>query len=118
MLVRYYQYNRIDPALQHFISRMNEIYYSRYAGRLLNKLLQSPGFDLEEPLKKTVTIMKITGIPVHQHIRGVFRSGLNGLRKDWEFSELACSLIILSSDAGNNVIREMQEELLAFYGAR
>lgn len=116
MLVKYYQYNRPGPALELFISRMNEMVYSHYASKLLNSLLCSSKLDLEDSIKKAVAIFRLTGIPVQEHICGIYRSDFKGIRKDWQLSELACSLIILTSNATNEKVKEIQNELLEFYG--
>jgi hypothetical protein len=116
MLAKYYQYNHLSPALKQFMSRMNELIYSRYASDLLNNLLRSPEFDMDNSVKKTIAVFRITGIPVQEHICCVYRSDSRGIRKDWRLSELACSLIILTSDSTSNKIREVQNELLDFYG--
>lgn len=114
MIIPYYQYNRMDPAMEHFIRRMNEIRYRNYAGELLASLMQSPGFNMEELVKKTVAILRLTGTPVQEHITCVYRSDLNGIRKDWKLSGLACSIIILAADSSADKVREIQDELIHF----
>lgn len=116
MLVKYYQYNRPGPALDLFISRMNERMYSHYASELLNSLLCSGEFDMEDSVKRTIAIFRLTGIPVHEHIAGVYCSDCKGIRRDWQLSELACSLIILTSDAAGSEVRNSKEDLLNFLG--
>ncbi|MEZ5105855.1 MAG: hypothetical protein R2757_15245 [Draconibacterium sp.] len=99
MLVKYYQYHHPDPALELLASRINEMMYKRYASELLYSLLRSPGFSMEDSVRKAIAIFRLTGIPLQEHIRGVFRSDFNGTKRDWMLSELACSLIVLVSDA-------------------
>ena len=116
MLVKYYQYQHPGPALELFISRMNEMLYSHYASELLNRLLLSSKFDMENSVRKAIAIFRLTGIPVQEHIRGIYRSDFNGTRKDWRLSELACSLIILSSDSKIETVNNSKEDLLEFLG--
>ncbi len=116
MLAKYHQYNLLNPALEQFMSRMNERIYSRYASDLLDHLLRSAEFDMDNSVKKTIAVFRMTGIPVHEHICSIYRSYSQGIRKDWRLSELACSLIILTSDSTSSKIREVQNELLDFYG--
>lgn len=116
MLAKYYPYSHLDPALELFISRMNEMTYRHYASELLSSLIRSSEFDLEDSVKRTIAIFRITGIPVHEHISPIYRSDCNGIRKDWRFSELACSLVILTSGAANSEVKQIQNELLDFYG--
>lgn len=116
MLVKYYQYQHPGPALELFISRMNEMLYDHYASELLNRLLRTPEFDMEDSVRKTIAIFRLTGIPVQEHIRGIYRSDINGIRKDWRLSELACSLIILSSDADGDFVNKTREDLLDILG--
>ncbi len=116
MLVKYAQYNRLDPALELFISRMNEMMYRHYASELLHRLLRSSGFDMEDSVKRTIAVFRLTGIPLQEHISSIYRSDRNGIRKDWRLSELACSLIILTSDAASVEVKQIQHELLEFYG--
>lgn len=116
MLVKYYQYQHPGPALEQFISRMNEMLYSHYASELLNRMLRAPGFDMEDSVRKTIAIFRLTGIPVQDHIRVIYRSDINGIRKDWRLSELACSLIILSSESTDARGNKTKDDLLEFLG--
>ncbi len=116
MLVKYYQYNHPEPALDLFIGRMKEMMYSRYASELLNGLIQSQGFDMEDSVRKAIAVFRLTGIPVQEHIHSIYRSDFNGVRKDWMLSELACSLIILTSVDSDFDVRNTKDELLSFLG--
>ncbi len=116
MLARYYHDNHPDPALEILVSRLKELAYRQYAGELLKNLLLADGFDMEGPVKRAAAILRLTGIPVQEHISCIYRSGLNGIRKDWRLSELACSLVILTSGPSNSRIKQIQDELIEFYG--
>ena len=116
MIVKYYQYQRLEPSVELFIRRMDELKYRNYASRLLNGLLHSPDFDMEDSVKKTIAIFRLMGIPVREHISEIFRSDYNGISKDWELSEIACSLIILTSDPSKNQIKNIQIRLLEYLG--
>src|SRR6056297_1738259 len=116
MIAKYYQYNHLNPALEQFINRVNEMIYSRFASDLLNHMLRSSEFDIDDSVKKVIAVFRITRIPVQDHICSVYRSDSRGIKKDWRLSELACSLIILTSDSTSSKIREVQNELLDFYG--
>ena len=116
MLVKYYQYQHPEPLLELFISRMNEMMYSRYASELLNHLLRASDFDMENSVRKAIAVFRLTGIPVQEHIRGIYRSDFNGIRKDWRLSELACSLIILSSESMDARGNKTKDDLLEFLG--
>ncbi len=63
MLVRYYQYHNPEPALDLLVNRTNEIKYSNYASELLNSLLRTPDFDMEDSVRKTIAVLRMTGIP-------------------------------------------------------
>jgi len=116
MLAKYYTYNHLAPALELFISRMNEMMYRHYASELLNSLLRSSEFDMEDSVKRTIAVFRLTGIPEQEHISGIYCSAYNGIRKDWRLSELACSLVILTSGSANSKVKQIQQELLDFYG--
>lgn len=116
MIVRYIQYNRLHPSLELFISRMNEMMYRKYASDLFNRLLRTSDFDMEESLRRTIAIFRLTGISEREHITGIYRSDYNGIRKDWQLSELACSLIILTADSADREVINIQEELLNYLG--
>jgi len=116
MLVKYYQFQHPEPLFELFISRMNEMMYGRYASELLNHLLCASDFDMENSVRKAIAVFRLTGIPVQEHIRGIYRSDFNGIRKDWCLSELACSLIILCSDAKGDMINTTKEDLLDVLG--
>lgn len=116
MIVKYVQYNQLDPAIERFISRMNEIMYREYASDLLNQLLQTSDFDMDDSLRRTIAIFRLTGIPEKEHITGVYRSDFNGIHKDWQLSELACSLIILTADSADREVKNIQNDLLNYLG--
>ncbi|SHF54122.1 hypothetical protein SAMN05444274_106125 [Mariniphaga anaerophila] len=116
MLAKYYQYNHTEPAIELLISRMDEMISSHFASNLLNQLVNAESFNMENSVKKAITILRLIGVPVHEHISGIYRSDFNGMRKDWQFSELACSLIILTSGTTSDQAEQIQTELLEFYG--
>jgi hypothetical protein len=116
MIVKYVQYNHLDPALELFVSRMNEMMYRNYASELLNSLLQSPDFDIENSVKRMIAVFRLTGIPIREHITAIYRSDFNGIRKDWKLSELACSLVILTSDSADLQVKNIQNDLLDYLG--
>jgi hypothetical protein len=116
MIVKYVQYNHLDPAIELFVNRMNEMMHRNYASELLNQLLRASDFDMEEPLRRTVAIFRLTGIPEREHISGIYRSDFNGIHKDWQLSELACSLIILTSDSVDQRVKNIQDDLLDYLG--
>jgi len=116
MIVKYYQYERLDPSVELFIRRMNELKYRNFAAKLLDRLLHSPDFNMEDSVKRTIAIFRLMGIPVREHISGIYRSDYNGIRKDWKLSEFACSLIILTSDSSKIQVKDIQNELLDYLG--
>lgn len=116
MIANYYQYNRLSPEIEFFINRMNEMKYRYYASELLGRLLHSPDFDMDDAVKRAIAIFQLTGIPVQEHIWGIYRSEPDGARRDWRLSELACGIIILSSSPANSNIDSVQRDLLSCLG--
>jgi hypothetical protein len=116
MLARYYEYNYTDPMIELFLSRMNDLNYRYYASELLNRLMQSDDFDLNESIRKAIAILRLTGVPVQQHFSCIYRSASKGTQRDWKLSELACSLIILSSETTSSEMEEMQHSLMNYLG--
>jgi hypothetical protein len=116
MLARYYEYNYVDPMIELFLSSMNDLNYRYYASELLNRLMESENFNFEASVRKAIAIMRLTGVPVQQHFSCVYRSTAQGTRRDWKMSELACSLIIMSSDPATNEIEEIQYALMKYLG--
>ncbi|WP_372948512.1 hypothetical protein [Mariniphaga sp.] len=116
MLARYYDYNYTDPMIELFLSRMNDLNYRYYASELLERLMQSDDFDLNESIRKAIAILRLTGVPVQQHFSCIYRSASNGTQRDWKLSELACSLIIISAEPENQKIEEIQQELMSYMG--
>lgn len=78
--------------------------------------MNTPDFDFDSALRRAIGIFRLTGVPVRDHFRAIYLSGTEGVRRDWRFSELACSMIILSAGAANYAIQEIQDDLLDFYG--
>ena len=116
MLARYYEYNNIDPMIEAFLSRVNDLNYRYYASELLNQLMQSDDFNFEASVRKAIAILRLTGVPVQKHFSCVYRSADQGTRRDWKMSELACNLIIMSSEPTSSEIREMQFALMNYLG--
>ena len=116
MLVKYYQYSHLAPALELFHKRMKEMMYRHYASELLNNMLSIAEFDMEDSVKRATAVFRLAGIPVQEHISGIYRVDCNGIRKDWRLSELACSLVILTAGSANSKVKHIQDELREFYG--
>ena len=116
MLVKYNQYNYLEPELEELIDRLNEMVYRNYASNVLRNLLRTSDFNMEESVKRVVAILRLTGIPVQKHITCIYRSHHQGIRKDWQMSELACSLVILNSHSTNQEIKDIQDEFLQSFG--
>ena len=114
MIAKYYEYNHADPIIEMFISGMIELNYRYYASELLQRLLHSADFNLELSVRKAIAILKLTGIPVQEHISCVYRSTGSGINRDWKLSELACSLIIISHDSVSDEIEKYKQALLKF----
>jgi len=93
---------------------MNELNYRYYASDLLNRLMRTEDFDLEASVRKAIAILRITGVPVQQHICCIYRSANQYTQRDWKLSELACSLIIISAEPVNREIKSVQESFLDF----
>ena len=116
MLAKYYEYNHTDPIIELFVSRMNDLNYRYYASDLMNRLMRSEDFDFDASIRKAITILRLTGIPVQQHFSCIYRSAYGGTRRDWKLSELACSLIIISAKPANQEIEEIQQTLMDYLG--
>lgn len=116
MIAKYYEYNHTDPIIEMFVSGMNELNYRYYASELLKRLLHSSDINLDVSVRKAIAILKLTGLPVQEHISCVYRSDALGVNRDWKLSELACSLIIISHDPLNDEIEEYRQALMRYLG--
>lgn len=116
MIAKYYEYNHIDPIIEMFVSGMNELNYRYYASELLRRLLHSTDFNLDASVRKTIAVLKLTGLPVQEHISCVYRSDASGINRDWKLSELACSLIIISHDPVSDEIEQYRQALMRQLG--
>jgi hypothetical protein len=116
MIVKYYDFNHINPIIEIFISGMNEMNYRYYASELLSSLLQKDDFNLDSSIRRAIAILKLTGVPVQNHFLCVYRSDSSGIRRDWKLSELACSLIIISYDNPSSEIKAYRRRLMDYLG--
>jgi len=116
MIVRYHEVDRLHPAIEWFISRMNEQNYRYYASELFRRISQTPDQDLYAAMRKAIAILRLTGIPVQKHFTVVYRSGPSGIRHDWKISDLACSLIIMSYESPDAETEEFRRALLDSLG--
>ena len=116
MLAKYYEYNYTDPLIEAFMSRMNDLNYRYYASELLNQMMQTDDFNFEAAVRKAIAILRLTGNPVQQHFSCVYRSTVQGTRRDWKMSELACSLVIISAKPANQDIEKVQQALMSYLG--
>lgn len=112
MIVEYYTYHRLNPVIESFIERMNELKYRYYASDLLNRLMQSGNFDFH--IRRAIAILKLTGTPVQNHVTCIYRSDDGGIKRDWKLSELACNLVIISITSDDEEIQNLQQALLGY----
>ena len=116
MIARYYEYNHPDPMIDLLISGINELNFRYYASELLRRMLQTTDINIDKSVRRAIAILKITGLPVQEHISCVYRSDASGINRDWRLSELACSLIILSHEAATDEFEECRIALLKYLG--
>ncbi len=116
MIARYSQYNQLSPAIEVFLSRMNDLRYRYYASDLLQSYLHAQNSNIESSIRRAIAIMRLTGLPANQHFKRIYRSDIQGLSGDWRLSELACGLIILSFDETNDDAWQIQQSFLSYLG--
>lgn len=116
MIARYYEYNHPDPMIDMFVSGINELNFRYYASELLKRMMQTKDINIDKSVRTTIAILKLTGLPVQEHISCVYRSDATGLNRDWRLSELACSLIVLSHESASGELEECRMALLKFLG--
>lgn len=116
MIVKHYHYDRLNPYIDLFIDRMNEFKFRYYASELLKQVLHSFEFNLDFSIRKAIAICKLTGIPVQEHFSCIYRSDGTGLIKDWRLSDLACSLVLVSFNASNPELDEIQQGFMDYLG--
>lgn len=116
MIARYYEYNHTDPMIEMFISGINEMNYRYYASELLRRMIHSADINIDQSVRKAIAILKLTGLPVQEHISCVYRSDNSGVNRDWRLSELACSLIIISHESASDAIEKYRLALLKYLG--
>ena len=116
MIARYSQYNQLNPAIEIFLSRMNDLRYRYYASDLLQSYLHAQNSNLESSIRRAIAILRLTGLPANQHFRRIYRSDILGLAGDWRLSELACGLVILSFDETNDDAYQIQQSFLSYLG--
>ncbi|MFP4025939.1 MAG: hypothetical protein ACLFVR_15570 [Thiohalospira sp.] len=114
MIIQYDPYYRSSPAIESFIERMNELRYRYYASDLLNRLMQMENFDFH--MRRAIAMLRLTGIPVQEHIACIYRSDATDIKRDWKLSELAGSLMIISFESSDQEIHELQEALIEYLG--
>ena len=116
MIVRYYPYEETIPVIEDFMQSVFERRHRYYASELLRKLVHKRDFQIEPAIRKAITICKLTGIPVQDHFRAVYRCDASGLSRDWKLSELACSLIIVSYDPVDEEVKRIRESFIRSLG--
>ncbi|MDY6800556.1 MAG: hypothetical protein SVU94_04950 [Bacteroidota bacterium] len=112
MMVEYYTYHRLNPVIESFIERINELKYRYYASDILNRLMQTEDFNFH--IRRAIAILKLTGTPVQNHVTCIYRSDEGGIQRDWKVSELACNLMIISLTSDDEEIEIMQRALLDY----
>ncbi len=116
MIATCYQYEELSPELEQFMARMHDLQYKYYASDLLRSVRHVPDFNLDASVRRAIAIMRITGLPVQDHVSPIYRSEPFGIRRDWRLSELACGLVILVSESQENEVRRVQQALLRYLG--
>jgi hypothetical protein len=116
MLPVYYYDNFSIPGIDQFLERANDIKFRYYISELMNRLTNTPGFEMDFAIRKAITICRLANIPVNEHFKLVFRSEEGCVSRDWKLSDLACCIIIISSNSTDKYIKDIQEQLLAYIG--
>lgn len=116
MIVSYYQYNQLDPIIESFINRIEELKYHHYASELLKSCLKDSDYNLDLAVRKAIAICKLTGIPVKEHFIVIYRSDATGISRDWKLSNLASGILIISSDISGNDMNDIQRAFLEYLG--
>ena len=116
MIARYYEYNHPDPMIEMLLSGINALKFRRYASELLTQMLQTSDFNIDGSVRRAIAILKLTGLPVQEHITCIYRSDRSGIKRDWRLSDLACSLVILSQDSPTDELEECRLALLKYLG--
>ncbi len=116
MIARYNQYNQLNPAIELFLGRMNDLRYRYYASELLQSYLHAEKCNIDDSIRKAIAIMRLTGLPVHLHFKRIYRSDVMGISSTWRLSELACGLVILSFDETNKDAYQVQQSFLRYLG--
>ncbi|MGC9472127.1 MAG: hypothetical protein ACP5D1_11340 [Bacteroidales bacterium] len=116
MIAEYYRFNQPDPAIEWFISRMNELRYRYYVSELLEELGHTDEKNLQHSIRKTMAVLRLTGIPVQKHFTEIYRYHPTGIRIDWKISVLACSLIIINYESPEEDIMALKQTLLEYLG--
>ncbi len=114
---KYYEYDRLHPVIELFLSRMNELNYRYYASELLRSISGTAESDLYASMRRAIAILRLTGVPVQNHFLRVYRcAGPSKVRQDWKLSELACSLIILSYESPDTEIEKFRQAIIHYLG--
>jgi hypothetical protein len=95
MIARYSQYNQLSSAIEFFHSRTNDLRYRYHTSDLLHSYLHAQNSNLESSTRRAIATIRLTRIPVNQHLKRIYRSHIKVLSGYLRLSELAFGLIIL-----------------------
>jgi len=107
----------LDQILYHgpidgFLESIAERNLTYYASDLLDKQACRSREELSEAVKRATDVCSCMHLPLQENIKAVYRSQDGQVIQDWRLSPVAYMLLLINSDASNQVVAQLQLELI------
>jgi hypothetical protein len=94
------------------VSRWNRVPLRYLAGCLQEDLGYKDEAELQQALSRTFDVCCLMHIPIRDHFRQVWVCDRNGLRTDWQLSDLGLYLLLVNGNSCNPHVARAQLFLL------
>lgn len=95
-----------------FLDSVLERNLTFYASDLLDKHACQSHEELGLALKRACEVCSCMHLPLRENIKVVYREQDGQMVQDWKLSPMAYMLLLLNSDASNQVVAQVQVELI------
>jgi len=99
---------------QDYFDALRERNFCYYASDIIHEFGDLAPEEEQRIIQKAIGICKITGIPVYQHFKPLFREEKHQIKKDWKITGTGGSLVIMSYDLDHDNIKEIQHRLIDY----
>ena len=106
------EHTNLNSSLENFLDSLADKNLTYYASDLLQLTGCKSMDELGGALKRATEVCTCMHIPLRENFKVVFRPQNGELVQDWRLSPMAYMLMVLNSDAQNDLVAHLQVEMV------